>query len=411
MLNPSGTKLREVLKDPIERDQVDRLWSGIAAKRARQRGRPVATQVAGALALAAASVVWFNAQRVTPREDGALHLDNGSPLLALAAPDAPLTLVFGDRSRVELGRGARVEPETNTASALVLRLQDGEATFDVTPGGARRWSVECDRVTVDVIGTRFHVMDKGNGRVHIAVDHGIVVVRGDGVLGETRRLVDGQSIDVGESLTKGDPLRAPATAGASLATAAVPSPPVLTTPSSAAPSSGPPLHAAATFVASTAAPPQTAAWQALARSGKYDDAYQLLGQVGLAHESAHASVDELLALADVARLSGHSNDAVVPLSRVLDEHGADPQASLAAFTLGRVELDSLGRPARAASAFSRAIAIGLPQGLIEDAYARLVEARVRAGDREAARAAADEYARKYPRGTRGPTIRRWLGDD
>ena len=60
--------------------------------------------------------------------------------------------------------------------------------------------------------------------------------------------------------------------------------------------------------------------------------------------------------------------------------------------------------------FERAIALGLPGGLAEDAYARLVEARSRAGDGAGARAAASEYAQKYPNGSRASTIQRWVGD-
>jgi transmembrane sensor len=118
-------------------------------------------------------------------------------------------------------------------------------------------------------------------------------------------------------------------------------------------------------------------------------------------------VDDLLALADVARLSGHPADAVIPLTRVVTEHAGDPRASLAAFTLGRLELDSLRHPALAAAAFERAMALGLPQSLQEDALARLVEARAQAADAPGARSAAEEYERRFPAGKRLDEVRRW----
>jgi transmembrane sensor len=151
-------------------------------------------------------------------------------------------------------------------------------------------------------------------------------------------------------------------------------------------------------------------WKDLARRGDYAQAYDAIGAPGIASATPRASVDELLALADVARLSGHPADAVGPLGRVISENPGDTRAPLAAFTLGRLELDTLGHPARAADAFARAIAIGLPAGLVEDAYARLVEARAKAGDHAGAEAAAQAYARAFPRGTRSTTMRRWLGD-
>jgi hypothetical protein len=79
--------------------------------------------------------------------------------------------------------------------------------------------------------------------------------------------------------------------------------------------------------------------------------------------------------------------------------------------LGRIELDTLSHPDRAAKAFARAIDLGLPAGLVEDGYARLVEARSRAGDRAGARAAFDTYTRAFPRGAHAATMRRWLDGD
>jgi len=59
-------------------------------------------------------------------------------------------------------------------------------------------------------------------------------------------------------------------------------------------------------------------------------------------------------------------------------HEDDPRAGLAAFTLGRLELDRLGRPADAVTDLERALALGLPRGLVADARQRLDEARARA---------------------------------
>ena len=137
----------------------------------------------------------------------------------------------------------------------------------------------------------------------------------------------------------------------------------------------------------------------------------MLGPSGIASSTQTASVDDLLALADVARLSGHPADAVTPLTRVMTEHADDPRAPLAAFTLGRLSLDALGRPAQAAAAFQRAIQLGLPQSLREDAYARMVEARARAGDEAGASAAALDYEQHFPDGKRLREVQRWIHGD
>ena len=115
-------------------------------------------------------------------------------------------------------------------------------------------------------------------------------------------------------------------------------------------------------------------------------------------ETRRLGVADLLMLADVARLSGHAAEAVAPLERILHDFPHDPQAPLAALALGRLELDALDRPARAAAVLNRALALGVPRSLREDVRARLVEAYARAGDRTATRAAAAVYVREFPHG-------------
>jgi transmembrane sensor len=121
-----------------------------------------------------------------------------------------------------------------------------------------------------------------------------------------------------------------------------------------------------------------------------------------------SSAADLLELADVARLSGHPAEAVSPLERVLREHAGDPAAPLAAFALGRLQLDALGRPDRAAEALERALALGVARSLEDDVRARLVEALARSGRRDAMRAAATEYLRRFPDGRRAAAVRRRL---
>jgi transmembrane sensor len=147
----------------------------------------------------------------------------------------------------------------------------------------------------------------------------------------------------------------------------------------------------------------------LARRGDYKGAYDALGASGIRRESMGDGVDTLLLLADIARLSGHPEEAAAPLARIVARRPNDPRTPLAAFTLGRLELDTLGQPARAARSFKAALALGLSEPLVEDARARLVEALARAGDLEGARAAAAEYERRSPDGQRLKDVRRWIG--
>jgi transmembrane sensor len=120
-------------------------------------------------------------------------------------------------------------------------------------------------------------------------------------------------------------------------------------------------------------------------------------------------VGDLLLAADVARMSHHPAQAVDPLRRAVGSHRSDPRAPLAAFTLGRVLLDELGRPREAADAFADARALAPGGPLAEDALAREVEAASRAGDASRANARAQLYVTTYPSGARIRSVRRYGG--
>lgn len=118
--------------------------------------------------------------------------------------------------------------------------------------------------------------------------------------------------------------------------------------------------------------------------------------------------DELFRAADVARMSRKPAEAVEPLRKVLRNPNS-PRAPLAAFTLGRVYLEDLGKPREAAKAFGDAAKLAPGGPLAEDALAREVEAWARAGDKVRARAAAEEYLSRYPSGLRVKAVKKFGG--
>jgi len=121
-------------------------------------------------------------------------------------------------------------------------------------------------------------------------------------------------------------------------------------------------------------------------------------------------VADLLLAADAARLSGHPAAALPFLSRVLASHSRDARAPMAAFTKGRLLLN-LGRAAEGAAAFERALALGAQGSLRENALARAVESRGRAGDGARAASLAQDYVREYPRGRWLASVRAYGGLD
>jgi len=377
--------LREHLEDRFDERVIQRVWRRVQQRRHRSvavAGGP-AWLIGGALALAAAATLLV-ARATRPAEPGVLRgLDGKEPGMLMAVPSAAETAVpFEDGSRVVLGPASRATVVENSGHTLVVVLSSGRATFDVHPGGPRRWSIECGLATVEVVGTRFTI-DRAPGSVEVSVEHGVVLVRGERVPERLQRLAAGQSLRVGEIGAAAGAAPEPA---ASVSVAAPP-----------ATDARAPAHRVA------AVP-----WRDLVRGSRYSQAYGALGKRGIAQSAQTATPQELLWLADIARLSGHPADAVMPLRRLIGEHPRDPNVPIALFTLGRIQLDSLGDSRAAADAFSRAIAAGVPHSLAEDAAARLVEALARAGDTPGARAAGEEYLRAFPGGRHGPDVRRWI---
>lgn len=372
--------LKESLRMPDDEQALARIWSRIdAGERQNARGLRRALRLdrpalAGAvLAVAAAMVIWVGLSR---GDAGPLRLADGQAIAAIQAPPSGAVMAMSDGSRVTLSGGARFEPLLSTATSFVAMLQNGRADFEVRPGGPRRWQIECGLATVEVVGTGFSCA-REPGRLRVSVQHGAVLVRGDQVRDRAQRLGAGQSLEIVDPLLPPPPPTA--------APAARPGPTAAPEPEETPP-------------AVVAPPPARVSWRELAQSGRQRDAFAALGPRGLMRETRQAGVSDLLLLADVARLSGHPREAVAPLERILDAYPRDPQSPLAAFALGRLDLDALDAPAQAARALDRALALGLPQSLREDARARLVEAHARSGDAAAARAAAAAYRREFPDG-------------
>jgi transmembrane sensor len=393
------TPVGKWLREDADAAGLERVWRGVQRRRAERARRAPHVRWVGGLAVAAAVLLVAIAWRGRGQGDrsaaiapdrGALALAGGGEIGSLLAESAARDVPLADGSRILLDAGTAIEPLQNGPTEFSALVARGRATFDVRPGGPRRWVLECGLATVEVVGTRFTV-ERAAHVVRVSVERGIVLVRGERVRDRVQRLTAGDSLDVDDGLLSA--LAPPRTDDAPAVSAVAALAPVRA-----------PSVAASTHVAAAARE-----WRGLEQSGDHAAAYAELGPAGIASASKGASVEDLLALADVARLSGHPADAVVPLSRVVAEHADDPTAPLAAFTLGRLQLDALGQPAPAAEAFSRALELGLPQSLQEDVYARLVEARARAGDMAGAREAAQQYEARFPAGKRLAEVRRRTG--
>jgi len=383
--------VRSVLRSPVDEESYQRMWRAVGVRRAAawRRAERGATRWAVGLSAAAlaAAVIGLVATLAPERTAEVAHREAPGPLLTEAG-DAPTQLTAstgaGDRmTRFEDGSVIRVEGGTtvraveNSGEAFSTELVAGTARFEVEPGGPRRWSVDCELALVEVVGTVFEV-ERSEGRARVAVERGRVRVR-DRVRGVTHLLGPGEEVVVERER------------------ASAPTPPE-------------PVPVPEADEPEATAPP-TGRWRRLAQDGDYHAAWRQLGRRGLARESRRASPEDLLALADVARLSGHPAEAVAPLEQLVREHPSDANAGLAALTLGVIHMDQLGQPAPAAAAFERSLDLGLPTSLQQDALARLAVSRGRAGDRAGAAAAAARYLDRFPDGSRRSAVRRWAAEE
>ncbi len=368
-----ASELRAHLRAPFSDAQVEEIWRGVQARRARS-ARPAWLALCLPALAAAVLGVALRRERAPSVVDGGvgpLRLVDGSGVTAARLRNdalAPATVRLSDRSTLTLHPHTTLLPTHNDGRAMELQLRQGAADFAVTPGGPRRWRIDCGVATITVVGTAF-TLDRRESSLRVAVSHGTVWVDGAWVPGGHRVLTAGQSLAVSR----------PAPRAPQVVVAA---------------SSPPPSRPAPRAVVA-AAPP---VWRAQAQRGDARGAWESLGDHGFARESATSSPAVLLELADVARRTRHHDLAAPLLERFVREHPEHPEAAMAAFTLGRDELTLRARPASAATWFQRALALRPPRSLEEDLRARLAEAHLAAGDRRAACAVARESLATFPQG-------------
>jgi transmembrane sensor len=370
------TPIKQLLLARQPEERLQRIWHGIAARRSRPRSRIV---VGYALAAACAALLvvlglWSHLGRSTA-QPSASQLALPSSIVGTTDQH---TQSFGFGAAVTVAKGTRLDVLNQSPKEMLLALRHGVARFDIRPGGPRRWQIECGGTTVEVVGTEF-VVERDPRVLRVAVSRGKVLVRGE-------RVPDAvQALDAGRELTIRYESQPNAVSGPEVASESASVEP----PRSLKPAAG-------------------ADWRSAARRSEWQHAWQLLGADGLAREASRSDdVVDLLALADVARLSGHPEQATAPLRQIVQGHASDSRAAIAAFSLGKILLVQLGRAAEAASAFESAIALQLPASLVEDAEARLVEAYARAGDPQRARNAASIYRARFPAGRRAAEVQRW----
>ena len=146
-------------------------------------------------------------------------------------------------------------------------------------------------------------------------------------------------------------------------------------------------------------------WQELADKGEYATALAELETAG-GFDAAlgTATAEQLMLLVDLARATGQRERAVQALRRVVQQHGSDPLAPLAAWSLGNM-LEKAGDPAGAAQAFAMYRALSPNGDFAEDALARQIKVAIEQGDLAHASKLIEQYSDYFPNGRRSEEIR------
>lgn len=364
--------LRALLRESVDARQVAAVWQRVEARRRRparaQRGMLLAfAGCAAVLGLAMSlhvgpghGLVARDAHAVdhapgrVPAGQAVLRWAGGAALSAVETrpSDARRVVQLSDGTRIALEPGTRLVPREVSSARAGFALERGVARFEVAPQGERRFEVSAGPLRVTVVGTAFTI-SAGTLQTRVAVEHGRVRV--ESPAGE-------RMLGAGQSWQWPEPTAAAASAARQSVTAVGKSTPPANEPTRS---------------------------EDVARGAELPSAQQLLQ------------------LSDGARAAGRPAEAARALERLLQLHAADPQASLAALTLARLRLDTLAQPQAAVRALRRALALGLPQALQEDALATLVRAHRAAGDRESTALAAQRYLASYPQGRFAAEIERW----
>jgi transmembrane sensor len=340
----------------------------VAFRRLERTRRLRGAAAVGALGLGALALAWGWTSR-RPADFAASVSASGSASRRLELPDGS-TIALGD---------ARVRAVVTGASAerIDVDLGDGPASFDIRPRAARRVVVKTSRFEVTILSAKFDLVPAG-ARAKVSVSQGEVAASWPGGHAQVK---------AGETavLPREGPRELPDEG-----------PPEMLEDAPEAPR------------ARAGTPEPNTRFRALVAHRDYAGAYRsLVAAPGVADHSA----EDLMLAADAARLSGHPGAAVPYLRRLLRDHADDVRAPVAAFTLGRVLLSELARPAEAADAFATAYRLAPSGPLAGDALGREVEAAADAGDAARAHRLAETFVARYPNAPRAATVRRAGGLD
>jgi TolA-binding protein len=389
--------------------------SGRLDARKRRRKLVLRSSLAFAATAACALVVLgtlsLSRQKLRGRAEPALtyQIEGGSVIdggYLHESGTAGMKMVFAEGTEFILMPGARGRLRSVDSLGARLAIEQGAASFQVTPRSDARWLVDVGPFLVTVKGTVFSVSwDAASERFELRLRHGRVSVRGP-VSGGEVNLRAGQRLVVSlpkavTEITEQKPEDAwpdsvPPIPGAAAAEASEGPP---TAPSG--PSERPSMRAVAPAAGATseAKLDTSRGWPEAIAAGRWDRILAEVKHAGLRTTLEKASSEDLFALADAARYRRRTGLARQALLAERRRFPDSARALDAAFLLGRMEEESEHRASKALEWYDEYLARAPAGTYASEALGRKMIVTDSLAGAARTRPIADEYLRRFPNGT------------
>jgi TolA-binding protein len=395
-----------------ELDQgLDALLARIAVGRARRR-RLIRWSLAGATAtlcilvgLQVASSVGRRPATVPEPLAMAYRIEGGSVVeggYLREAGHGGIKLFFNEGSKLVLMPGTRGRLRAVDKEGARVAIEHGAASFQVTQSSDRRWLVEVGPFLVTVKGTAFTVRwDPSSERFELSLRRGRVVVSGP-VSGGDIALRAGQRLTV--NLGSLETLITEEQPDESFDEPVVaPAPPTVAPPASqrsvARSRTAGPATSAATAPSTVAKVEDGRRWADALASGDWDRILDDVERVGVETTLNKATSEDLFALANAARYRRRTELARAALLAERRRFPDSPRSLDATFLLGRVEESRERGRARAIAWYDEYLASTPSGAYAAEALGRKMTLTNELGGPAEARPLAEEYLRRFPRGS------------
>jgi hypothetical protein len=320
---------------------------------------------------------------------------------------------FSDGTQIELGVGARAHIASLTQHGARFSLDEGEVRARVVHWEGARWLFDAGPFVVTVTGTDFTLSwTPDEERIDLRLEHGSVEVGGPIFdqpiplrsgkwltlrLRQREILIRDIPVDDGGFAPKpsaddgGFAPKPPAGEDARASSASSASAPDVPVPSAAD-------ATLADAGLASAAPPPKRDWAASVALGKFEQVVEEADRWGLGACLAGASSSELASLADAARYTKRNDLSKRALLAQRQRFAGSRRAAEAAFLLGRLAESQEGA-APAVSWYGSYLAEAPSGPYAPEALGRKMILVEKMSGRGAAATVAQEYLRRFPRGT------------